>query len=47
MLLDGTKARAETIYSCRECRAVFLFVEDVVDHSTMFGHGRIDELPLG
>jgi hypothetical protein len=41
------EARAETIYSCRECGALFLFVEDVADHSRMFGHVRIIELPLG
>ena len=38
--------RAETVYSCKECNEMFLFVGDVSDHSKMFGHS-IDELPLG
>jgi hypothetical protein len=46
-MLQEIEVRAEMIYSCQECRALFLFIEDVTGHSKMFGHDRIDELPLG
>jgi hypothetical protein len=48
-LLDDVEycITAETIYLCHQCRAKFLFLQDVASHVEMFGHKKIAELPMG
>jgi hypothetical protein len=38
--------RLDKIYSCMECKAVFLFKSDVLDHQEMFGHSKMYEAPF-
>jgi hypothetical protein len=46
MMPKEIESRAEMIYSCQECKAMFLFAQDVMEHTKMFDHA-VDELPLG
>ena len=42
-----TIERLDRVYCCMECKAVFLFSGDVIDHQEMFGHkDKFSEVPL-
>lgn len=38
--------KLDRIYSCTQCKAVFLFKSDVGEHEETLGHGTMKELPL-
>ena len=41
-----TVEKLDRIYSCAECKAVFLFKLDASDHEKESGHTNLREMPL-
>lgn len=38
--------KLDTVYCCQDCKIVFLFKADVLDHQQEFGHSKMQCMPL-
>lgn len=41
-----TIEKIDRLFYCTECKVVFLFKSDAIDHETASGHPRMHEIPF-
>lgn len=46
-LQDEIVYKPEMIYFCHDCDTRFLFIHEITNHTEIFGHEEIAELPMG